>query len=97
MSSCKDDELIVYDELKSYYTQLRTMPDGSVNTNVTWCDFYMPAIVKSITSSEDISKMTWGIGNHLLSAVVSLMAASIVKDPDDMERILTSNNIFDEE
>ncbi len=41
--------------------------------------------------------MTWGIGNHLLSAVVSLMAASIVKDPDDMERILMSNNIFDEE
>ena len=97
MSSCKDDELIVYDELKSYYTQLRTMPDGSVNTNVKWCDFYMPAIVKSITSSEDLSKMTWGIGNHLLSAVVSLMAASIVKDPDDMERILMSNNIFDEE
>ena len=97
MSSCKDDELIVYDELKEYFVRLRTMPDGTINKNVKWCDFYMPAIVKSITSSEDLSKMTWGIGNHLLSAVVSLMAASIVKDPDDMERILMSNNIFDEE
>jgi hypothetical protein len=96
MSLCKDDEMIVYDELKDYFTKLRTMPDGTINKNVHWLDFYMPAIVKRITSSEDISKMTWGIGNHLLTAVVSLMAASTVKDPADMENVLISNNYFDE-
>ena len=97
MSHCQDDEMIVYDELKSYYTKLRTMPDGTINNNVHWSDFYMPEAVKRITSSEDISKMTWGIGNHLLSAVVSLMGASAVKDPADMERILISNIFLGEE
>jgi hypothetical protein len=41
--------------------------------------------------------MTWGIGNHLLTAVVSLMAASTVKAPADMERVLISNNFLGEE
>ncbi len=34
---------------------------------------------------------------HLLTAVVSLMAASAVKDPADMERVLISNNFLGEE
>jgi hypothetical protein len=96
MSSCKDDELVVYDELKSYFMKLRTMPDGSINNNVQWYDFYLPSIVKRITTIEEVSEATWGIGNHMLSAVVTLMAVSMVKDPADMGRVLISNNIFDE-
>ena len=96
MSSCKDDELIVYDELKSYFAKLRTMPDESVNNKVQWFDMYLPELVKRITKIEDISKATLGVGNHLLSAVVTLMAASAVKDPADMEKVLMSNNAFDE-
>ena len=96
MSSCKDDELVVYDELKSYFMKLRTMPDGSINNNVQWYDFYLPSIVKRITTIEEVSEATWGIGNHMLSAVVTLMAVSMVKDPADMEKVLISNTIFDE-
>ena len=96
MSCCKDDELIVYDELKQYFVKLRTMPDGSVNNNVQWCDFYLPSIISKITSSKEISEATWGVGNHYLTAVVSLIFASTVKDPADMEKVLISNNAFDE-
>ncbi len=97
MSSCKDDELIVYDELKDYYNKLRTMPDGTINPNVHWSDFYLPDAIKKAINSEDLSKITWGMGNHLVTAVVSLIYASMVKDPEDMERIFLSNNIFNDE
>ena len=72
------------------------MPDGSVNDNVQWCDFYLPSIIRKITSSKEISEATWGVGNHYLTAVVSLIFASTVKDPADMEKVLISNNAFDE-
>jgi hypothetical protein len=94
MSSCKDDELIVYDELKSYFSKLRTMPDGSVNNNVQWCDFYLPSIIRKITSSKEISEATMGVGNHYLTAVVSLIFASTVKDPADMEGELDPDHEF---
>jgi hypothetical protein len=96
MSCNPYDELINYNELKKYYTKLRTMPDGSVNNNVQWCDFYLPSIIRKITSSKEISEATWGVGNHYLTAVVSLIFASTVKDPADMEKVLISNNAFDE-
>jgi len=97
ISCCPDDELIVYDELKSYFANLRTMPNKSVNNNVQWLDMNLPEAVKRIIKSEEISKATWGVGNHLLTAVVTLMFASVVDDPADMKNVLRSNNIFTEE
>ena len=84
MSCCKDDELINYDELKNYYTQLRTMPDGMVNTNINWYDFYIPKVVKNIVNIEQIQEKLNGHAIHMLSAILSLYDACIVKDPADM-------------
>jgi hypothetical protein len=91
MSCCKDDELINYDELKNYYTQLQTMPDGTVNTNMHWYDFYMPKVVKNIVNIEQIQEKLNGHAIHMLSAILSLYDACIVNDPADMERELTSD------
>lgn len=91
MSSCPVDELVNYDEMKKYFTQLRTMPDGSVNSKVQWCDMIIPSIVQKAASTQTL-------GNHLLASVVSLFIASIVNDPADVEKYLMSNNdIFVEE
>ena len=84
MSCCKDDELINYDELKNYYTQLQTMPDGMVNTNINWYDFYIPKVVKNIVNIEQIQEKLNGHAIHMLSAILSLYDACIVKDPADM-------------
>lgn len=84
MSCCKDDELINYDEMKKYYTQLQTMPDGTVNTNMHWYDFYMPKVVKNIVNIEQIQEKLNGHAIHMLSAILSLYDACIVKDPADM-------------
>jgi hypothetical protein len=84
ISCAPDDEMISYDELKKYYTQLRTMPDGSVNDNVHWYDFYMPGVVKRILNKDNIREKFAGIPIHILSAILTLYDASIVKDPADM-------------
>ena len=85
MSSCPEDELIDYDKLKSYYTKLRTMPDGSVNPNVHWYDFYMPSIVQRIVNINAIREKLSNMPIHLLAATLSLYDASIVNNPADME------------
>ncbi len=92
MSSNPYDELINYDELKKYYTKLRTMPDGSVNSNMQWYDFYMPRVVRDIVNIKQIQEKLGGHAIHLLSAVLSLYDASIVKDPADMAGELDPNN-----
>lgn len=97
MSTCKDDEFINYDEMKKYYTQLRTMPDGLVNYNVHWYDFYMPRVVKKIINIEQIRELFGGTPVHLLSAILSLYDASIVKDPADMAGELDPDHEFTEE
>ena len=92
MSSNPYDELINYDELKKYYTKLRTMPDGSVNSNMQWYDFYMPRVVRDVVNIKQIQEKLGGHAIHLLSAVLSLYDASIVKDPADMAGELDPNN-----
>ncbi len=92
MSSNPYDELINYDELKKYYTKLRTMPDGSVNSNIQWYDFYMPKVVRDVVNIKQIQEKLGGHAIHLLSAVLSLYDASIVKDPADMAGELDPNN-----
>ena len=92
MSSNPYDELINYNELKKYYTKLRTMPDGSVNSNMQWYDFYMPKVVRDIVNINQIQEKLGGHAIHLLSAVLSLYDASIVKDPADMAGELDPNN-----
>ena len=92
MSSNPYDELINYDELKKYYTKLRTMPDGSVNSNMQWYDFYMPKVVRDIVNIKQIQEKLGGHAIHMLSAVLSLYDASIVKDPADMAGELDPNN-----
>jgi hypothetical protein len=92
MSCNPYDELINYDELKKYYTKLRTMPDGSVNSNMQWFDFYMPKVVRDIVNIKQIQEKLGGHAIHLLSAVLSLYDASIVKDPADMAGELDPNN-----
>ena len=92
MSCNPYDELINYNELKKYYTKLRTMPDGSVNSNMQWYDFYMPKVVRDIVNIKQIQEKLGGHAIHLLSAVLSLYDASIVKDPADMAGELDPNN-----
>jgi hypothetical protein len=92
MSCNPYDELINYDELKKYYTKLRTMPDGSVNSNMQWYDFYMPRVVRDVVNIKQIQEKLGGHAIHLLSAVLSLYDASIVKDPADMAGELDPNN-----
>ena len=92
ISCAPDDEMISYDELKKYYTQLRTMPDGSVNDNVHWYDFYMPGVVKRILNKDNIREKFAGIPIHILSAILTLYDASIVKDPADMAGELDPDN-----
>jgi hypothetical protein len=92
MSCNPYDELINYNELKKYYTKLRTMPDGSVNSNMQWFDFYMPKVVRDIVNIKQIQEKLGGHAIHLLSAVLSLYDASIVKDPADMAGELDPNN-----
>ncbi len=94
MSCNPYDELINYNELKKYYTKLRTMPDGSVNSNMQWYDFYMPRVVMDIVNIKQIQEKLGGHAIHLLSAVLSLYDASIVKDPADMAGELDPNNEF---
>ena len=92
MSCNPYDELINYNELKKYYTKLRTMPDGSVNSNMQWYDFYMPRVVRDVVNIKQIQEKLGGHAIHLLSAVLSLYDASIVKDPADMAGELDPNN-----
>jgi hypothetical protein len=93
ISTCPDDELVNYDELKKYYTKLRTMPDGSVNDNVQWYDFYIPGFIKKILNTEQIEELFGGSAIHIVSSVLSLYDASIVKDPADMEGELDPDNM----
>ena len=92
MSCNPYDELINYNELKKYYTKLRTMPDGSVNSNMQWYDFYMPKVVRDIVNIKQIQEKLGGHAIHMLSAVLSLYDASIVKDPADMAGELDPDN-----
>ncbi len=92
ISLSPDDELISYDMMQEFYKKLRTMPDGSTNDKVHWTDFKLPAMIQRIISSESVSEKVYGIGNHLLSAVVLLYAASIVNDPSDIEDVLGHEN-----
>ena len=94
MSCNPYDELVNYDELKKYYTKLRTMQDGSVNSNMQWYDFYMPKVVRDIVNIEQIQERLGGHAIHQLSAVLSLYDASIVKDPADMAGELDPDNAF---
>jgi len=92
MSCCPDDELISYDELKKYYEQLRTMPDGSVNANMHWYDFYIPGFVKKIINMDFIKEKLRGMPIHMVSSVLTLYDACIVNDPADMARELDPDN-----
>jgi hypothetical protein len=97
ISCTPDDEMISYDGLKKYYTQLRTMPDGSVNDNVHWYDFYMPGVVKRILNKDNIREKFAGMPIHILSSILTLYDASIVKDPADMEKVLVDDSMLPQE
>lgn len=97
MSICPDDELINYDGMKKYYTQLRTLPDGTVNNQVQWYDFYMPGVVKKIINTEQIKELSGGTPIHLLSAVLSLYDACTVNNPSDMEKVLVDDSMLPQE
>ena len=97
MSVCPDDELISYDGMKKYYTQLRTLPDGTVNNQVQWYDFYMPGVVKKIINTEQIKELSGGTPIHLLSAVLSLYDACTVNNPSDMEKVLVDDSMLPQE
>ena len=97
ISCAPDDEMISYDELKKYYTQLRTMPDGSVNDNVHWYDFYIPGVVKRILNEDKIREKIAGMPFHILSTILTLYDASIVKDPADMEKVLVDDSMLPQE
>jgi hypothetical protein len=84
MSCAPDDEFINYNEMKKYYTQLRTLPDGTVNNKVQWYDFYIPGVVKTIININQIQEKFNGRAVHFVSSVLSLYDASIVKDPADI-------------
>ena len=84
MSCSPDDELIDYDKLKNYYTKLQTMPNGSVNANMHWYDFYIPGFVKKIINMDFIREKLSGMPIHMVSSVLSLYDACIVNDPADM-------------
>ena len=92
MSCCPDDELISYDELKKYYEQLRTMPDGSVNANMHWYDFYIPGFVKKIINMDFIKEKLRGMPIHMVSSVLTLYDACIVNNPEDMASQLDPDN-----
>ena len=79
ISTCPNDELIKYDELKKYYNKLRLMPDGSLDTNVHWIDLNVPHLPIEQEIDEEV-------GNHLLSAVITLLYISLVKDPSEIVR-----------
>lgn len=83
ISTCPNDELVKYGEMKKYYNELRTMPDGTTLSNVRWLDLKLP--------HSDVEKMfdEW-VGNHRLSAVIQLIYISMVEDPADMEGIMVS-------
>ena len=85
MSSCPDDKLINYDELKSYYNQLRIMPDGAANVKVKWLELNLPPAVVTILNTEQIRERLGNNSVHLVASIVSLYAASVAKDPADVE------------
>ena len=87
-----NDEMISYDELKNYYEQLRTMPDGSTNVKVHWIDYQLPSLIQKIVSSEQVSQKIYGMGNHMLSSLVMLYAACTVNEPADMEKALNKDH-----
>ena len=97
ISCTPDDEMIIYDGLKKYYTQLRTMPDGSVNDNVHWYDFYMPGVVKSILNKDNIREKFAGMPIHILSSILTLYDASTVNNPSDMEKVLVDDSMLPQE
>ena len=85
MSTCPDDGLINYDELKNYYNKLRIMPDGSANVKVNWLELNLPPAVVTILNTEQIRERLGDNSVHLVAAIVSLYAASVAKDPADVE------------
>ena len=85
MSCCPDDKLINYDELKSYYNQLRIMPDGAANVKVKWLELNLPPAVVTILNTEQIRERLGNNSVHLVASIVSLYAASVAKDPADVE------------
>ena len=92
MSCSPDDELIDYDKLKNYYTKLQTMPNGSVNANMHWYDFYIPGFVKKIINMDFIREKLSGMPIHMVSSVLSLYDACIVNNPADMASQLDPDN-----
>ena len=89
VSVCPDDELINHDVLKSYVTKLGTMPDGSVNDNVHWLDYYIPGWIKIIINSDQVRQILGDDAIHLVSAVLTLYDASTVNDPSDMPEVVS--------
>ena len=89
VSVCPDDELINHDVLKSYVTKLGTMPDGSVNYNVHWLDYYIPGWIKNIINSDQVRQILGDDAIHLISAVLTLYDASTVNDPSDMPEVVS--------
>lgn len=97
MSSCPDDELIDYNELKKYFGNLRTMPDGSVNVKVQWFDFNLPPLIKAIMTNDNVKERLDGLPVHLIASVVTLYAACMVENPADVGNFLTANNLLGEQ
>ncbi len=92
ISCAPNDEFIIYDELKNYYTKLQTMPDGTVNNNVQWLDFNMSPTEKAIAAIgfsgiEGLSDCN----NHLYSATLTLLYICMAKDPEHMKMFLKQN------
>ena len=94
MSCNPKDDAVDCDELRKYYTQLRTMPDGTINPYVHWLDLDL----KLQPVIDRVAKvLNTAVGgdflNHMLSAVVTLMAISVVEDPADMEEWENVNDL----
>ena len=94
MSCNPKDDSVDYDELKKYYAQLRTMPDGTINPNVHWLDLELK-LQPVIDRFAKVINTAVGAGfvNHMLSAVATLMAISVVEDPADMEKWEKANDL----
>ena len=92
MSCNPKDDSVDYDEVKKYYEQLRTYPDGTINPNVHWLDLDL-RLQPIIDQLAKVINGAVGAGfvNHMLSAVATLIAISMVEDPADMENWETAN------
>ena len=92
----KADEMFTVGTMGSV-VQLLRLPDGTVNNQVQWYDFYMPGVVKKIINTEQIKELSGGTPIHLLSAVLSLYDACTVNNPSDMEKVLVDDSMLPQE